>query len=275
LIACEKCPACGLVEAGTHPDFITVGRPEEKNEFPVELMRELCRTFALKSARGRGKIAVLNDADDLNEEAANCFLKTLEEPPPQSLFLLLGTSRDRQLPTILSRCQLVRFAPLPDTVMTEVLAAHGVTDAAMLPRVLHLAAGSPGQALALADPELWKFRKEFLNELCRKPLNPVTASKKWLEYVETAGKEMPLQRRQAGKVLQLLLAFLRDALALRLGARVTAEPEELHRLQIFAEQRSPERLLELIDRCLEAEAQIRRYVQLSLVLEGLVDAFCE
>ena len=58
-------------------------------------MREFCRQFALKPARGRGKVALLDDADDLNEEAANCFLKTLEEPPQGSVLLLIGTSAER------------------------------------------------------------------------------------------------------------------------------------------------------------------------------------
>src|SRR5262249_21284851 len=109
LLACQQCTSCALMAAGTHPDFFAVARPEDKNELPIEVMRQLCRGFSLKSARGRGKIALLDDADDLNAESANCFLKTLEEPPPRSVFFLIGTSPERQLPTIVSRCQVVRF----------------------------------------------------------------------------------------------------------------------------------------------------------------------
>src|SRR5262249_17651493 len=91
LEACDRCAACTLVAAGTHPDFFAVSRPEDTNEIPIAVMRELCRGLTLKTARGRGKVAVLDDADDLNEESANCFLKTLEEPPPRSVFILVGT----------------------------------------------------------------------------------------------------------------------------------------------------------------------------------------
>src|SRR4051794_15259841 len=90
--ACDRCPACVQVEAGTHPDFYTAARPESSLEFPIDLMRQLCHSFALKSARGHGTVVVLDDADDLNEEAANCFLKTLEEPPAGAVLILLGTS---------------------------------------------------------------------------------------------------------------------------------------------------------------------------------------
>src|SRR5262249_26460614 len=92
LEACDRCPACALVDAGTHPDLYVATRPEESLELPIEVVRELCRSFALKSARGRGKVAILDDADDLNVAAANCFLKTLEEPPPRSVLLVIGTS---------------------------------------------------------------------------------------------------------------------------------------------------------------------------------------
>src|SRR5262249_40213336 len=107
LEACDSCPSCVQVEAGTHPDFLCVGRPEDALEFPIDLMRNLCQRFSLKSARGHGKVVLLDDADDLNEESANCFLKTLEEPPPRSVLILIGSSPDRQLSTIVSRCQVV------------------------------------------------------------------------------------------------------------------------------------------------------------------------
>src|SRR5262245_29605984 len=126
LTTCDRCASCRLVEAGNHPDFFAVRRPEDKNELPIDVMRELCANFGLKAARGRGKVAVLDDADDMNEEAANCFLKTLEEPPPRSVFVLIGTDPQRQLPTIRSRCQIVRFAPLPEKTVLELLSKNGV-----------------------------------------------------------------------------------------------------------------------------------------------------
>src|SRR5439155_25481969 len=149
LRACDHCHSCVMVEAGTHPDFFAFSRPEGSNELPIELMRELCRGFTLKSALGRGKVAVLDDADDLNEASANCFLKTLEEPPPRSVFILVGTGSERQLPTIVSRCQVVRFAPLPEPTVIEILQGQELPDTALIPRLARLAGGSPGQALAL------------------------------------------------------------------------------------------------------------------------------
>ena len=93
-------PPASSSRARNHPDFFLVVKPDDKNEMPVETMRGLCGDFGLKTARGHGKIAILEGADDLNGPSANCFLKTLEEPPPRSVFILVGTDVERQLPTI-------------------------------------------------------------------------------------------------------------------------------------------------------------------------------
>src|SRR5215211_2586111 len=121
MLACGACPACAQVEAGTHPDLLFLRTPEGKHELPVAAMREFCAQLALKPTRGARKIGIVEDADDFNEESANSFLKSLEEPPPGSLLLLIGTSTDRQLPTILSRCQLVRFALISDADLSAIL----------------------------------------------------------------------------------------------------------------------------------------------------------
>jgi DNA polymerase-3 subunit delta' len=271
--ACDRCSACQLVEAGTHPDVIVAGRPEGKNEVPIEVVRELCRALALKSSRGRGKVAILDDADDLNPYSANCFLKTLEEPPAGSVLILIGTSSDLQLPTIVSRCQLVHFKPLPDAVIGELLKAQGVTDSALLERVVRQSGGSPGQALALADPALWDFRKALLQALTRPRFDSVGLARQWLEFVEQAGKESALQRRRASLTLRLLLDLLNDALRLSVDAEpVAANAEEAVSLKKLANALGADQLLEVLNRCLEADTQIDRYVQLVLVIEALADA---
>jgi DNA polymerase-3 subunit delta' len=271
--ACDACPSCTLFAAGNHPDFFAVARPEETNELPIEVMRELCRGFSLKPARGHGKVALLDDADDLNDEAANCFLKTLEEPPPRSLFILVGTSPERQLPTIVSRCQVIRFAPLPEALVADILQQQGVSDPQMLSRLVRLARGSPGQAMALAEAELWEFRKILVEGLLLQPRpDTVSLARRWLEFVEEAGKESSTQRRRAVAVLRLLIEFFADALAVSLGGSPRlGDQQEMGLLQKLAQRVDPDRLTHVLERCLEADIQAGRYIQLVLVLEALLD----
>ena len=275
LEACDHCPACAQVEAGTHPDFLAAARPPEKAEFPIELMRELCQHFSLKPARGRGKVVVIDDADDLNDESANCFLKTLEEPPPGSVLVLIGSSTDRQKATITSRCQVVRFRPLPPEVVGELLQANGVDDPAMRERLARLGGGSPGQALALADPDLWAFRRKLLEGLTRPRIDAPAVAKAWVEFTQDAGKEAVHQRRRARLVLRLLIEFLRCALAFGLGEEGGAGGEDRPLLETLAGRADADRITAMLDRCLEADFQIERNVGTALVLEALVDALAQ
>jgi DNA polymerase-3 subunit delta' len=276
LEACDRCPSCVQVEAGTHPDFHAAARPADSQEFPIDLMRDVCRGFALKPARGRGKVVVLDGADDLNEEAANCFLKTLEEPPPRSVLILVGSSPDRQLPTIVSRCQVIRFAPLAPALVSELLQAQGVEDADLRARLVRVSGGSPGYALELADPEWWQFRQDFLPALARPAPDSVKLAHSLMDFVEEAGKENTLQRRRARLVLRQLVDFLDDALTLSLGGSSRrTEPEDLPLLEALAARTGPDLLLSLLERCLEADRQVERNVQTVLVLEGLLDALAQ
>ncbi len=121
LAPCGTCDSCIQVLAGTHPDLHLVCKPADKGFIPLAAfigdddhrMREgLCHAIALKPFMGGRRIAIIDDADYLNEEGANSLLKTLEEPPPRSVLILIATSLERQLPTIRSRCQTVRFGRL-------------------------------------------------------------------------------------------------------------------------------------------------------------------
>jgi DNA polymerase-3 subunit delta' len=273
LEACDHCASCVQIAAGTHPDFFTAGRPEENLELPIAVMREFCQQFALKPARGRGKVAILDDADDLNEESANCFLKTLEEPPPHSVLLLVGTDAERQLPTIVSRCQVVYFQPLAEEAVCELLRAQGVEDESLISSLARLSHGSPGQALALADPALWEFRRNLLQDLVEPNGDTVALAQGWIRFIEDAGKEAAAQRRRATLVLRLLIQFLTAALALSMGGTPSlAEAEDLRLLEQLVQRAQAEQILGMLDRCLESDFQIERRVQLVLVLEALVDA---
>jgi DNA polymerase-3 subunit delta' len=274
LTACDACPSCAQVVAETHPDFFTVRTPADKHDLPVDAVREFCGKLGLKPARGPRKVGVVEDADDFNDESANCFLKTLEEPPPGSVLVLLATSAERQLPTILSRCQVVRFHPLPDAELRTVLASHGVNDPDRVGRLVRLAGGSPGQALALNDDALWAFRETLVNGVTAAKPDPVGFAAAWTKFVEEAGKESAAQRERGSLVLRLLMDVLRSALRLAVGAGGEPDPTEADKLRRLAERVGPDHLAELLEACAEADYQIDRKVQLVLVTEALVDKLC-
>jgi len=108
--ACGACRSCHQIETGAHPDVTILTATSGKGE--TDQTREIESRFIYRPLIGRRKIVILDNADLLRREAANALLKTIEEPPPDSLIILVSSRPEALLPTIRSRCQEIRFAPL-------------------------------------------------------------------------------------------------------------------------------------------------------------------
>ena len=244
LLPCGACPSCVQAMAGTHPDIDVVAKPEDRATIPLELligdrenrMREgLCWRILLKPALGRRKVAIILDADSLAEEGANCLLKTLEEPPDGAVIVLVGTALERQLPTIRSRSQIVRFAPLPEKVVAEALRAGiasgaiGNADEATIATAAARAAGSIDRARLLLDADTGRFRSRLVSMLSAAPLDGVELSREVQALVEAAGKDAPPRRARLRVVLGGAVDFYRAALrhAAGTGATPGTRDEEL------------------------------------------------
>ncbi|MEX2113591.1 MAG: DNA polymerase III subunit delta', partial [Pirellulales bacterium] len=235
LAPCGACDSCVQVASRTHPDLMIVEKPRDKSFIPLDVlvgekerrMREgLCHDIALKPFMGGRKVAIIDDADDLNEEGANALLKTLEEPPPQSVLILIGTSADRQLPTIRSRCQLIRFRPLEPALVAAILQARGlVADAPQAERLAKFADGSIQRAMELADDDLWNFRRELLESLSCAPLESVKLAQAMVAFVDAAGKEAPPRRARMRQTIGFAADFYRQWLRALAGLEVAADPE--------------------------------------------------
>lgn len=149
-------PAFRQIAAGAHPSLRVVERQRSgdtgrlQRDIGVEAIRALSDFYRLTSADGSWRIAIVDGAEEMTQNAANALLKILEEPPGRSLILLISHAPGRLLPTIRSRCYFVPLTSLPDPVLTEALAASGVRiDDADLADLLELAEGSLGAALAV------------------------------------------------------------------------------------------------------------------------------
>jgi DNA polymerase-3 subunit delta' len=274
LAACGRCGACALVDAGTHPDLFLAARPDDVVDLPIDLIRELIEHLALKPARGGRKIAIVDHADDLSAEAANAFLKTLEEPAPGSMLILIGgATPDRQFPTILSRCQVVPFRPLPNTAVGDYLRDHGIVDSARIDRLARISGGSIGEALALDDDALWEFRKVILDALSAEPVDAFGLATRWNQHLEEAGKEAGQRRRRASLILRMLIGMLQDAVRVSHGVTpFVADPIETELLSRLASRLGTDKLLGWIDRAAEADLQVDRKVQLELLTEAFADS---
>src|SRR5437660_7006197 len=158
--ACGACRSCHQIDIGSHPDVTLIEATSGKGE--TEQTRDIESRFIYRPLVGRRKIVILDNADLLRPEAANALLKTIEEPPPDSLIILVSSRPEALLPTIRSRCQEIRFAPLAlDQVEAAVRRQRGLPqeDTRFLAVI---SGGRLGLALE-ADPETLRAeRAEFL-----------------------------------------------------------------------------------------------------------------
>jgi DNA polymerase III subunit delta' len=280
---CETCPSCVQVAAATHPDVDLIAKPADKSFIPVELLigdrehrrREgLCHNIGLKPMQGGRRIAVLDDADYLNAEGANALLKTLEEPPPRSVLILIGTTAAKQLPTIRSRCQLIRFQPLPIETVVELLVTKGlVADRGEAARLAQYSEGSLQRALELSDPELWTFRNTLLAALAEPSLKSVALAQTVAAFVDQAGKEASARRARLRQVVTFAAEFYRQLLHAECGVSLTADSElRQHVDRAMAANRSSNGVSAArLERCLDAAAQIDRNANQSTLIECWAD----
>lgn len=276
LTPCGQCAACRQVEQGAHPDFVSAAKPRDKNELPIELVQDLCARLTLKPARGDFKIVLLDDADALNEESANAFLKTLEEPSPGSLLILIATDVETQLATIVSRCQVVRFPELTESQAALILIRLGVCSSEEQgKRLARLAGGSIRRALDLSQPEWSAARTQLLDGLIDLSRAPADAASRLAEqiqsFVEEAGKESAPRRARARELIKQVARLFRDATCAKLGGGVSSDHPDAARIRLLAERHDPDCLTDVVDRCLDADYHIGRFLNQSLALACWVD----
>jgi len=243
-----------------HPDLYYVAKPSDKSELPLELLigeknrrgREgLCYNIARTPFLGHRKVAILNDADFFNDEGANALLKLLEEPPTDAILILIGTATANQLPTIRSRCQIVRFSPLPPNVLSEILVEKGIaTSAALGEKLAAQAEGSLDQAKELADGDIELLRTELLKYLTASHWDAAALATAMNGLIEAVGKETPLRRRRARLIFGLAIEHFRRELRSAVGTEET----QLTRRRL--------------ERTLDALEHIDRNVNLPLVIEA-------
>jgi DNA polymerase-3 subunit delta' len=235
--SCGVCPACQQVKAQSHPDLILISKPKDKAFIPLELFigdkehrrqEGLCHDIGLKPFRGGRKIAIVDDADFLNQEGANCLLKTLEEPPPNSLLILIGSSEQRQLPTIISRSQVIRFQSL-STEQVGHLIAKSVPEIETEVPVASLAEASAGSvelAMKLADRETFDFRSELFAQLATGDPGQGDFAKTVLAFLDSAGKDAAKKRQRLCLVADFAITFFRDCYVQTIGVDETSCQDE-------------------------------------------------
>ncbi len=215
---CGVCGPCVKIEKGSHPDLHIV-KPETRDkkvteEIDIVHIRELTARLAYKPYEAERAVAIIDGADKMNLSAANAFLKTLEEPPGDTVIILIASNLNSLLPTIISRCRVVRFRPVAFELMVNFLSERLKVSGQESQELAALAKGSPGAALGSGLEEKKSIRDEAMAMIANASADPLArAYRKANELDKTAN------RKRADLLLPAAQEIIRDMIRLKITGK--------------------------------------------------------
>jgi DNA polymerase III subunit delta' len=249
---CGKCSSCLRVAKRQHPDLLVTG-PGDGATIKVETIRDIQKFISLKSFEGRAKVVIIDEAQTMGAQGANALLKTLEEPPEGSYFILVTSNRASILPTIQSRCQKILFGSLSQDELKKILPD---TD----DWVLELAQGRIDAAQKISDESFKEIRSNAL-----KVLKEIFVARTFEGF--TSMEAFTEDRDTAQFAIQCWGQWIKAAAATALGAKVQVARDEKAVIDSLAEKVSPSRLLKISEKILRLEQDLQSNINKSLAFE--------
>jgi DNA polymerase III subunit delta' len=241
--ACGKCRACDRVARNVHVDVIGV-EPDDKASIKIDVIRDVLSRTGFRPFEGRRRVVLIREADTLEPASQNSLLKSLEEPPPGTMFILTTAVPGALLPTVRSRCMRLRFGRLTSAeIAAALIRDHDYSDAEAR-QTAPIADGSIGQALALIDNDLSMFRALAMGLLQQTAGRADSQSRvQAASALHTGGSKKERTREDVAIVLRLMASMLRDLEAINAGAdrAVLANPLLTSDLEALARSYSGDR----------------------------------
>lgn len=264
-VPCQSCLTCRQIENMQYSDLLVVQAEQEGATLKVDQIRELQRSLALAPYQGRYKVALLLRFEEAHASAMNALLKTLEEPAPQVVLLLTAVSPENLLPTIVSRCEVLRLRPLPLEQVSQGLQERSALPVEQARLLAHISSGRPGLALRfLQQPERLEERALWLNDLGR--LLAAGLVERFNE-AESLAKE----KENLRNILLVWLSFWRDVTLKSAGASAPVTNldyiEEISALGEFLDLHTAGRMAGSLERAVDL---LDRNINPRLVMENLM-----
>jgi len=260
---CGHCPACKQVAALTHPDLLEIGCPEGKRELSIDLIagakdrrgREgLCHDLSLRPMSANRRVAIIDDAERMNDESANALLKTLEEPAPGSILILIAADLEPILPTIRSRCQPLWFGALSNEDVSALLKDGGMAEAEARKAAAE-SNGSVETAQKLMEPGLVELRTVICSGLGNARFSSLSLATQVSEAIESASSNTAEQRENATWAIRFAIDHFRS---------VVRNSDE-------ANIEKQDRAAACLERCYDAVRHLEQSMPVPLCISGLMD----
>jgi len=276
--SCDECLTCRKIENRTHPDFFFIepvkSTPSAREAtIKIEPIRELQRKLAFHPYEGKVKVAVINDADLMNPQAANSFLKTLEEPPSATMLVLISSHPFKLLPTLISRCQVIKFQPLtPEDIkkiLKETMTEEVIEENDLNFRTLR-SRGSVQKAMAEDITDIANIRQEIINLL-------ETVSFDRMDIVFSHAKSWARQSDQWEMIFNVMMELVRDLAFFRSGCSESEvrNRDIANRLIPLASKRSLKSWIEIFNTINTTQLALSGNANAQLFFENMLINFCE
>jgi len=280
LDSCDKCSSCQKIDRRSHPDLFIL---EPKKSSPtareailkIDEVRELQRKLLYLPYEGNTKVAIINNAGCMNTQATNSFLKTLEEPPAKTLIILIASNPYQLLPTVVSRCQGIRFYPLPNEAIKKIIGHHLKSETGeSQPEEIELRSQrSMGQVAKALEEQLLKTSKD------REELISLISivSFKRMDQVFLWTKTKAKQTEHIQLILDELTRILRDAALIKVDPKTRAiiNKDLTKQLTALSMEKSMTALLTMCEAVQKTKSAIRSNANTQLSLENMLLCFSE
>lgn len=263
---CNSCRSCNKIRSGHHPDVIHLA--PSGSIIKIAQIRDLCRTLAMKPYEASYRFVIISDAQAMNPESGNALLKVLEEPPDRTI-LILSTSRPSDLlPTIVSRCQHIRFSPISQQDLKALLVrTQGVspTEATVLAA---MADGSFTKAMEMFKSD-WMHRRNWLLAIFGSD-QPESISSKPIGLLMAIAERLSKNREELADALAVLKSWIRDLVISGYRPQTMMNTDHTEVIQTTPQQVGLQQLLAGMSALQIAEREIQTNLNIRLIAESLV-----
>jgi len=274
---CGQCSSCQRILSGNHPDAVNISRTNgsesadqtQHKNITIDQIRQMQQSVILKPYEGGHRVIIIDGAEFMSEEAANALLKTLEEPPQNTIFILLATEEASLLSTILSRCQKVDFKPMPIEAVKQVLIDNWQLNHQKADILSRLSHGAIGWAISAIDDEtIIEQRSLNLERLVSLTESDITERFEFANEMATLfGKNRVLVRNR----LELWLSWWRDLLLTKYDCeRFATNIDKKEMLDEHSKSYSPDSIHVMIKSIQETMRQLEQNANPRLALEVLM-----
>ncbi len=260
-IPCGICKPCRKIEAGNHPDIIRL-KPSGPY-IKIDQIRSLCQTLAMKPYEASRRVVILTDAQAMNPAAGNALLKMLEEPPDRTILILVATHTSDLLPTIVSRCQQLRFKPISSHYLVSLLVEEHGLDAGDARIIATMAGGSLSRALRMHRTQ-WINRRNWLI----KELDSLSTGS--VNRLLAFGEQLSKNKDALQDSLEVMKSWLRDLVVGQLNRERVINLDLAPMIQRASRKMTITSLLDKIDTIQSTQNTIQAGTNLRLTLEAMV-----